>query len=155
MKRLALAAASAVLAGLTACTSSAPSAIPASSPAVTGSASASQSAVAANCRQQYDAWKRGSGKGLVATLGAVGSAGAAGDTRALRAALKRARPALTKASHSPLPVCADPKGYWTVLMMHMNAAAASTGSATTLTAAMKGMPTITRELNAELKRADA
>jgi hypothetical protein len=35
--------------------------------------------------------------------------------------------------------------------MHVNAAAASTRSAATLTAAMKGVPTLVRELNAELK----
>jgi hypothetical protein len=69
-------------------------------------------------------------------------------------ALKRTKPALTKASRNPLPACADPKGYWTVLMMHLNAAAASTGSVATLTAAMKGVPTLIRELNVELKRAD-
>ena len=38
-------------------------------------------------------------------------------------------------------------------MMHVNAAAASTGSAATVTAAMKGVPTLVRELNAELKHA--
>jgi hypothetical protein len=38
-------------------------------------------------------------------------------------------------------------------MMHVNAASASTGSAATVTAAIKGVPTIVRELNAELKRA--
>jgi hypothetical protein len=38
-------------------------------------------------------------------------------------------------------------------MMHVNAAAASTRSAATVTAAMKGVPTLARELNAELKGA--
>jgi hypothetical protein len=44
-------------------------------------------------------------------------------------------------------------GYWTVLMMHVNAAAANTGSAATLMAAINGVPTLVRDLNAELKRA--
>ncbi len=150
MKRLALAAVGAALAGLTACTSSAPSATPASSPAVTSS----PTAITANCIQQYKAWKQGPGKGLAAALDAVGSAETSGDVHALKAALKRAKPALAKASRHPLPACADPKGYWTVLMMHVNAAVASTGSVATLTAVMKDVPTITRELNTELKRAD-
>jgi hypothetical protein len=157
MKRLAFLAAGTVVAGLTACTSSAPSAIPTSSPAVTSptatSPTATSSAVAAECRQQYNAWKQGPGKGLVSALNTVGSAAEAGDRNVLTAVLKRASPALTRASRSPLPVCADPKGYWTALMMHVNAAAASTGSAATVTAAMKGVPTLVRELNAELKHA--
>jgi len=114
----------------------------------------SHSAVPVNCKQQYDAWKQGPGKGLVAALSAVGSAGQAGDIHVLTAVLKRTSPALTRAARYPMPACADPKGYWTVLLMHVNAAAASTGSASTLTAAMKGVPTLTRELNAELKRTD-
>ncbi len=148
MKRLVLAAAGAALAGLTACTSSAPSATPVGSSAV----ASSQSAVTANCRQQYHAWKQGQGKGLVAVLNAVGSAQASGDMHALKAVLTKTKPALARASRYPLPACADPNGYWTVLMMHVNAAAASTGSAATLMAAMKGVPALTHELNAELKR---
>jgi hypothetical protein len=35
----------------------------------------------------------------------------------------------------------------------LNAAAAGTGSSATLTAAMNGVPTLVRELNAELRRA--
>jgi hypothetical protein len=171
MKRLALLAAGAAVAGLTACTSAAPSAAPASGPATTGGPAATSSAApaatssaapaatssaapAAGCRQQYHAWKQGRGHGLVAALNAVGSAAKAGDINALRAVLKRTRPALTRAARYPMPACADPKGYWTILLMHVNAAAASTGSAATLTAAMKGVPTITRELNAELKRTE-
>jgi hypothetical protein len=41
------------------------------------------------------------------------------------------------------------------VMMHVSAAAASTGSASTLTAAMKGVPSITHKLVAELKHVDA
>jgi hypothetical protein len=166
MKRLALAAAGAGLAGLTACTGSAPAATPPGStpPTPAGSASTvtpagstavtnSPSAVTANCRQQYDAWKQGPGKGLVAALDAVGAAEAAGDMHTLKAVLTETKPALARASRHPLPACADPMGYWTVLMMHVSAAAASTGSAATLTAAMEGVPTLVRKLDAELKRA--
>jgi hypothetical protein len=156
MKRLALLTAGAALAGLTACTSSAPSAAPSNGPTVTSSpaATSSRPVITASCRQRYHAWKQGPGKGLVAALDAVGSSATAGDTNALKAALKRTKPLLAKAARYPLPACADPEGYWTVLMMHVNAAATSTGSAATLTAAMKGVPTLTRELNAELKRAE-
>jgi hypothetical protein len=156
-RRLALAVAGAALTGLTACTSSAPTASPAGSTSSTspaGSAVAnSPSAVTANCRQQYDAWKQGPGKGVVAALDSVGAAEAAGDIHALKALLKETKPALASASRHPLPACADPMGYWTVLMMHVNAAE-STGSAAALTAAMEGVPTLVSKLNAELKRAD-
>jgi hypothetical protein len=72
----------------------------------------------------------------------------------LTAVLKKAEPAVARAARYPMPACADPKGYWEPLLMHINAAAASTGSASSLRAAMKGVPMITRELVAELNRTD-
>ena len=166
MKRLVLVAAGAAVAGLTACShGSAPSAASASSSTagatVTSSAGATitstpgvtHSAVAVNCKQQYDTWKNGPGKGLVAQLSAVSSAETAGNVQTLTAALKNAEPALARATRHPLPGCADPKGYWEVLLMHINAAA-GTRSASTLRAAMTGVPKITHELIAELNRAD-
>jgi hypothetical protein len=159
MKRIAFLAAGVVVAGLTACTSSAPSAAPVSGPNATSSSAgasslaATSSSVSANCRQQYNAWKNGRGEGLVAAVSAAGSTAQAGDIQALRAVLKNTRPALTRAARYPMPTCADPKGYWPALLMHVNAAAASTASTATLTAAMKGVPTLVRELNAELQHA--
>lgn len=165
MKRLVLVAAGAAVAGLTACShGSTPSAVPASSSAagtgtssagaaVTGSPGATHSVVAVNCKQQYDTWKNGPGKGVVARLSAVSSAETAGDVQALTAALKNAEPALARAARHPLPGCADPKGYWEVLLMHINAAT-GTRSASSLRAAMTGVPKITRELIAELNHAD-
>lgn len=153
MKGLAMVAAGIAIAGLTACTSNAPSATPGST-AATSSPTPTISVAPAMCRQQYDAWRQGTGKGLVGALSAVGSTGQTGDVHALRAVLKRTKPALARAARYPMPTCADPKGYWPVLLMHVNAAATSTGSAATLTAAMKGVPTLTRELNAELKRTE-
>jgi hypothetical protein len=53
-----------------------------------------------------------------------------------------------------MPACADPKGFWTALLMHVNAAAStkSSGSGTaSITLALKGVPTIERELSGELK----
>src|SRR5690349_16200762 len=133
MKRFALAAVAGVtIAGLTACShGSASSAVPAASsisPAsssVTSSPAAAHSAVAADCKQQYDTWKKGPGKGLVAQLSAVSSAETAGDAQALTAALKKAQPALARAARHPMPGCADPKAYWEVLLMHINAAAST------------------------------
>ena len=157
MKRLALAITGAAVAGLaTACTHTAtPSAAHASqatSSATAASPSTTPSVSAADCRQQYDTWKQGPGKGLVAALTAVGSAGTQGNTQQLTTALKQAQPAVARAAKSPVPACADPKGYWEVVLMHVNAAASSTGSAASLQAAMKGVPQLTNQLVAELNR---
>jgi len=64
----------------------------------------------------------------MAALNAISSADMAGDVHVLVAALKEAEPALTRASRYPVPACADPKAYWTVLLMHVNAAATSARS---------------------------
>lgn len=157
MKGLALVAAGIAVAGLTACTNSTTSATRSSSVASSQGAASSPTATIsiapAMCRQQYDAWKHGTGKGLIAAFGAVSSAGQAGDIHVLKAVLKRTKPALARAARYPMPTCADPKGYWPVLLMHVNAAA-STGSAATIVATLKGVPTLTHELNTELKRTE-
>jgi hypothetical protein len=160
MKRIALAAASAAaaIAGLTACTSSAAPTAAGSSASSTSAGSAASSPTpthtvsAADCKQSYDAWKQGPGSGVVATLTAVGSATT---TSALKTELKKTGPTLAKAARYPLPACADPKGYWLAVLMHVNAAAASTGSPTSLTAAMKDLPQLIRELTAELNQVSA
>jgi hypothetical protein len=146
MKCLALAAAGAAVIGLAACSQS-----PASTaaPANTGTAA---SAAPVNCHQQYSAWANGQGKGLIADLSAVSSAATAGDAHVLTVALKNAKPAVARAAHHPMPACADPKGYWSVLLMHVNAAAAGKGSAKSARAAMQGVPEIEHKLVAELKR---
>jgi hypothetical protein len=107
--------------------------------------------VPVSCSQQYHTWALGQGKGLIATLTAVSSAGTARDAHVLTAVLKRARPAVAWAARHPIPACADPRGYWDVLLMHVNAATASAGSASTVRAAMKGVPEINHELTVELK----
>ena len=104
-----------------------------------------------SCSQQYNTWKHGQGKGLIAALDAVSSAATAGDTQALTATLKKTRPAVSWAARHPVPACADPRGYWDVLLMHVTAAAANTGSASSMRAAMKGVPKIEHQLTAELK----
>jgi hypothetical protein len=91
----------------------------------------------------------------MAVLNAVSSAETAGDTQVLTAALKKAKPAVAKAARHPIPACADPRGYWDVLLMHVNAAISSTttstASASSVRAAMKDVPKIQHKLSAEVK----
>jgi hypothetical protein len=149
LKRIALAAVGAAVAGLAACShAAAPTADHTPAPASHGTASP---VVPVSCRQEYDTWQRGQGKGVMAALDAVSTAGAAGDAHALTAALQKAKPAVARAARHPIPACADPRGYWDVLLMHVNAAAASKGSASSARAAMTGVPKIEHELTTELK----
>jgi hypothetical protein len=146
MKGLALAAAGAAVIGLTACSHSA---APGAAPASHGSGTPIPPV---SCSQQYTTWKHGQGKGLIAALHAVSSAETAGDAQVLTAALDKAKPAVARAAHHPIPACADPRGYWDVLLMHVNAAVASKGSAASARAAMQGVPNIEHNLIAEVKR---
>jgi hypothetical protein len=144
MKCLALAAAGAALVGLAACSqNAAPAAAPAAHRAVH---------VPVSCRQQYHTWQNGPGKGLIATLHAVGVAGAAGDTHTLTVALRNARPAVAEATRHPVPACADPRGIWTVLLMHVSAAVVSRHSPPSARAAMKGVLKVERKLAAEVRQ---
>ena len=145
MKRIILAVAVAA-AGLTACggNAGAPTAAPASHKTVVR--------VPASCGEQYSAWARGHGKGLVATVTAVGSAATTANPRALKAALKKARPAVALAARHPMPGCADPRGYWYVLLLHVNAASATGSPASSRRAALNGVTHIQHELTAELKQ---
>jgi hypothetical protein len=149
MKPLALLAAAGALTALAACSSHTSTAAAPKHRVVD-----THPAVLVNCPKEYEAWTRGPAKDLLSALTAVGSASAAGDTSALVVALKQATPAVGKAAHYPIPACADPKGYWTALLMHVNAAA-STGArgsrSASITPAMKGVPKIERELRTELK----
>ena len=148
LKRIALAAAGAAVVGLglTACSqAAAPTAAPAKH--VTAAP-----AVPVSCGQQYQTWAHGRGKGVIAALNAVSSAGTAGDSHALKVALRKAKPAVARAAHHPLPACADPRGYWNVLLMHVNAAAASGGSRSSMRAALTDVPRIEHALTAEVRR---
>jgi hypothetical protein len=146
MKGLALAAAGAAVIGLTACShNTGPSAAPASHGSGTPIAPVS-------CGQQYRTWKHGQGKGLMSALGAVSTAATAGDAQVLTAALQQAKPAVARAARHPIPACADPRGYWSVLLMHVNAAVASKGSASSVRAAMQDVPKIQHKLTTEVKQ---
>lgn len=157
MRYLALAVASAAaVAGLAGCSSHAatPLAAPTSAQVGTQPATAPQAGTqtvsAANCGKQYKTWKNGNGKGLVAAVTGVGTAAATGNTQVISVALKKAKPALARAARYPMPACADPKGYWGVLLMHVNAAA-SAQSESSRRAAIKGLPAVERALKAETK----
>jgi hypothetical protein len=145
MKYLALAAAGAAVIGLAACSNSG---TPAAGLSSTGTAVAK---APVSCSKQYHAWRHGSGKGVLAALDAVSSAESAGNTHVLRVALRKAKPSVTRAASHPVPACADPRGYWGVLLMHVNAAVASRNSATGMQAAMKDVPSINSKLTTELK----
>jgi hypothetical protein len=144
LKRIIFAAAGAAIAGLTACSHAAP---PAAAPASHGTVH-----VPVSCSQQYHTWEHGQGKGLIPALDAVSSAESAGGTHVLTAALKKAGPTVARAARHPVPACADPRGYWDVLLMHVNAAVASKGSASSVRAAMKDVPKLEHTLIAELKQ---
>lgn len=142
MKRIIPVVAVAAAFGLTACThAAAPAAAVSNSPTIR---------VPVSCGQQYDTWSSGPGKGLIADLDAISSAVTAGDTRVLKATLKKDKSAVSWAARHPVPACADPRGYWDVLLMHVTAAA-NTSSTSVIRAATKGMPAIERQLTAELQ----
>src|SRR5712691_6148678 len=150
MKPLALAAAAAsAVVALAACSQSATtSAGSATSPAVT------RSAAQVSCPQRYDGWRHGPAKKLIAAIDAVDSASKAHDLPARRAAVKKAGRMVGAAVRYPIPACADPRGYWTALLMHVNAAAGSASSGpgrASITLALKGVSTLKRELSAELR----
>jgi hypothetical protein len=138
LKRIVLAAVGAAVLGLAACSSSAPAAAPGNAP------------VPVSCAQKYQTWEHGKGTGLVATFHAVSVASAGGNPKVLTTTLKKARPAVAQAARYPVPACADPRGYWNVLLMHVNAAVGSKGSASGARAALKGVSAIEKKLTAEL-----
>jgi len=145
LKRIIIAAVGAAVAGLTACSSTAAPAAPAAASGSHGSVR-----VPVSCSQQYNTWEQGQGKGLVAALDAVSSAETAGDIQVLMAKLDQTKPAIARAARHPVPACADPRGYWDVLLMHVTAAAATKGSTSNVQAAMKDVPSIDHQLTAEL-----
>ena len=161
MRRIVLAAAGAAVAGVAACSHpAAPASVSGThgtSSAQSGSGSAAGSggsggsSVPVSCGQRYHAWVGGAGKSLLATFHAVSMAAATGDSQALTVALDKAKPAVTGATLHPVPACADPRGYWGVLLMHVNAAVSGHPSASSVQAALKDVPAIEHALTAELK----
>jgi hypothetical protein len=146
MKRLVLVAAGAAVIGLTACSGGkAPIAASASHSTSTPKAPVS-------CSQQYRTWEQDGGKGVMGALNTVASAAKGGDAQVLAAALKQAKPVVAKGAQHPIPACADPRGYWDVLLMHVNAAAGSKASTSSVRAAVQDVPKIHHTLVAEVKQ---
>ena len=144
MKLLAMAAAGAAVLTLTGCGSH--------SAAPGGAADNGRATAPISCSQQYHQWTNGEGKGVMDALHGVSSAATARDGQPLTVALRQAKPAVAKAAKHPIPACADPRGYWDVLLMHVNAAAASRGSASSIRAAVQDVPKIHDTLLAEVKQ---
>jgi hypothetical protein len=149
MRRLGLAAAGAAVIGLTACSHSAAQDDDSSSRA--GAPGAEKAPI--SCKQQYRSWTKGEGKGVMDALQGVSSAATAGGGQVLTVALKQAKPAVAKGARHPIPACADPRGYWTVVLMHLNAAAASNHSASDARVAMQGVPRLMDQLEAGVEQA--
>jgi hypothetical protein len=153
LKRVVVATAGAVVVGLAACSHATAPATAAGSHGTSSARGNGGSSVPVSCSQRYQVWVNGAGKGLLVTLHALSAADAAGDSQALTVALNKARPAVAGAALDPVPACADPRGYWNVLLMHVSAAAGGKGSAPGVRAALKDVPAIERELTAELNGA--
>jgi hypothetical protein len=150
LKRVILAAAGAAVVGIAAC--SHPAALTAGSGSHGSSSGQSNGvSVVASCSQRYLTWANPTGNALLATFHTLSVAVATGDSQAVSAALAKAKPAVTRASVHPVPACADPRGYWSVLLMHMNAAVSGKPSASGIHAALKDVPVIERELTTELE----
>lgn len=147
MKRLSLAVAVAVAVVValvaTACSHPAPTR---TTHAATGSSAVT---VPVSCRQQYREWNRRTGSGLVEALAAVTSA-ATGRHGKWHTKLTRVHGAVERASRHPIPACADPRGYWDVLLMHVTAAVSGAHSRSTFRAAVQDVPHIRRQLVAEV-----
>lgn len=156
MKPLALLAAVGAVAILAACSQTSRTSATQTSPAKqTSPANVTRPPALVNCPQLYDNWKNGAAKKTIAAVNAVASAISANDISAEIAAVKKAAPAVDTAASHPIPACADPKGYWDALLLHVNAAVGSVKSATgraSIMVALKGVPQLEHELSAEVKR---
>lgn len=152
MKRLALAAAGAAVMGLTACTHSAAPPAGGTTGHHTG-ARAGHAVVPVSCTQQYRSWSQGEGKGVMRTLDGVATRRPARHPKEREAAQRQTERALRRAAAHPIPACADPRGYWAVLLMHLNAVASAHGSAASARAALQGVPKIHHQLVVEVTQA--
>jgi hypothetical protein len=146
MKALALVAVGVAAIGLTACGGGK---APIAAPSSHGSGTP---IVPVSCGQQYRTWEQGRGKTVMSALNAVTSAAKANDAQVLTAALKQASPAVARAAEHPIPACADPRGYWNALLMHVNAAASAKAPTSSVRAAMQDVPKIHHNLMTEVKQ---
>lgn len=146
MKRLALAAAGAALIVLSACSHSA-------SPSRAEATQRTRTAIVpVSCSKQYRTWTNGEGERVMGALHGVSAAAKAGNRKSLTAALKQAKPAVARGAEHPIPACADPRGYWNVLLMHVNVATEGKGSSSSMRAALRDVPKIHHQLLAEIEQ---
>jgi hypothetical protein len=162
MPRMVILVGAALAAGLTmtACGSGGGSAASGGSPAASAGPGAASSP-STSCLLQYRLWNTGpahaAGENLVAALNTLEAATSTSDIPTTAAALKRAGTAARKLEHYPIPVCADPKGYWHADLARIRAAADNAGTSggqgalTLAEVTLKQMPTLERKLAAELK----
>jgi hypothetical protein len=158
MRRSVIVASAALAAGLTlmACGSGGGSAAPA------GSGGGVAASAPPSCVQQYRVWSSGpahaAGENLTAALNILQAASSASDIGATSAALKRAGVAARTLAQSPIPACADPRGYWRAVLVGIQDAADNAGTSqgqgalTAAGVALKRMPVLERKLAAELRR---
>ena len=156
MRRSVIVASAALAAGLTlmACGSGGGSAAPAGS--------GEGVAASTSCLQQYRVWSSGpahaAGENLTAALNILQAASSASDIGATSAALKRAGVAARTLAQSPIPACADPRGYWRAVLVGIQDAADNAGTSqgqgalTAAGVALKRMPVLERKLAAKLRR---
>jgi len=152
MKRLAIAAAAAAALLLGACTSSPQNAAAAHHGSTAARATVT---VPVSCSRRYAEWARADGKGVMHTLAAVTrdvSGRPSSRHGALARDLTRLRHPVAVASRHPIPACADPRGYWDVLLMHVTAAVAAAHSAAGVRAAMQDVPELHHNLLIEVAR---
>ena len=146
--RLAAVVGAAVL-GLAGCTSSGGHRTPRAAVPVSSSARALR--VPVGCADQYRGWMRGEGKGVMTALDTVAAAARGADGRTVQRALRHVRPTVVRAAAHPIPACADPRGYWAALLMHVNAAVSGQATGAGLRAALRDVPEIHRQLVIEVK----
>jgi hypothetical protein len=135
-----------------------------STPAAAPTVAATKSVTAAQaCKQSYDAWKTGPAKTietgkLEPALKRVQAAGASEDLSELRSALEATGRAARDLKAYPMPVCADPRGYWPQMLALLQASGDNARSSSGLSALLlaeaplQKVPGIEGKLTAELKR---
>ena len=122
---------------------------------------AAQTAAARRCKQLFQAWKTGPAQPevsqLLAALKAVQVAGSGKDLPAITAAAEKAGQPAAQLARYPVPPCADPGGDFAAILTRVRAAAASAGSANSLSTVVQALapldevPALEAEFTAEVK----
>jgi hypothetical protein len=142
---------------LAACSQTSGTSVPEPNPATTIHAT-THAAAQIDCPQRYDAWKNGPAKKAITVVNSVATSSTGKGIQVQETALKSVAPAVDAAARYPMPTCADPKGYWNALLLHVNAAVESlksTDATTSIKVALNDVPQLEHELSAELMRTAA